>query len=66
MYCVAHYKTTNTRWPENGFEVTGGDGTASVTFNTGGATSGYTVAVDVYLIYGGQTYHAVTSFTPQY
>jgi hypothetical protein len=66
MYCVAHYKTTDTRWPESGVQVTGGDGVASVTFSIGGATSGYTVSVDVYLIYGGQTYHAVTSFTPQY
>ncbi len=66
MYCVVHYKTTDHRWPESGFETTGEDGTASVTFNIGGASSGYTVDVDVYLIYEGQTYRAVTSFTPQY
>lgn len=66
MYCVVHYKTTDHRWPESGFEITGGDGVASVTFNIGGASSGYTVEVDVYLIHEGQTYRAVTSFTPQY
>ena len=66
MYCVVNYKTTDHRWPENGFEMTGGDGVASITFSIGGATSGYTVDVDVYLIYEGKTYRAATSFTPQY
>jgi len=66
MYCVVNYKTTDHRWPENGFEVAGGDGVASVIFNIGGATSGHTVDVDVYLIYEGKTHRAVTSFTPQY
>jgi hypothetical protein len=59
---VAHYKTTNTAL---GPVATGGDGVAAITFSIGGATPGYTVAVDVTVTANGQTYHAQTSFTPQ-
>lgn len=59
---TAHYKTTNTSL---GPEATGSDGVASITFNIGGATSGYTVDVDAQAVSGGVTYRAFTSFTPQ-
>jgi hypothetical protein len=65
MYAVAHYKSTNTRIPESGTVPTGTDGVASAVFNVGGASSGYTVVVDVYLTYQGQTYKTTTSFTPK-
>ncbi len=66
MYCVAHYKTTTSRWPEVGQQVTSEDGVASVTFNIGAAAANVTVDVDVYLTYEGKTYQATTSFTPRY
>jgi hypothetical protein len=55
---VAHYRTKDTAL---GPATTGDDGIAQMTFNIGGATSGYTVVVDA--IVNG--YHAQTSFTPQ-
>jgi hypothetical protein len=44
----------------------GGDGVGQITFNIGGASSGYTVRVDVTISHNGQTYNTNTSFTPQY
>lgn len=66
MYCIVHYLSYDRRFPEDGgFATTDNEGIASTTFSIGGATSGYTVLVDVYISYAGQTYHATTSFTPQ-
>jgi hypothetical protein len=55
---VAHYKTTTTAL---GPATTGSDGVAAITFSVGGASSGFTVVVDV-TVNGVQT---STSFTPQ-
>jgi len=55
---IAHYKTTNT---DLGPAITSDNGTAAMTFNIGGATSGYMVPVDATV--NGQ--NATTSFTPQ-
>jgi hypothetical protein len=46
--------------------TTGADGVAQLTFNIGGASSGYTVRVDVTVTVNGQTYTTNTSFTPRY
>jgi hypothetical protein len=57
MEATAHYKTKDTYL---GRATVGADGVAHRTFNVGGATSGYTVVVDV-TIDGVKT---TTSFTP--
>jgi hypothetical protein len=59
---VAHYKTTNTNL---GPATSGADGVGHITFSIGGAAAGYTVVVDAKAVFGGQTYTAQTSFTPQ-
>ena len=59
---TAHYKTTET---DLGPATTGADGVAQITFNIGGASSGFTVRVGATATSGGQTYTAQTSFTPQ-
>jgi hypothetical protein len=64
MYCIAHYRTTDSRWPREGAEMTDEDGRGMVRFNISSATSGYRVDVDVYFVYEGQTYHTMTAFTP--
>lgn len=58
LTATAHYKTTNT---DLGSVVAGNDGVAHLSFNIGGATSGYTVTVDGTM--GGQPFS--TTFTPQ-
>jgi hypothetical protein len=62
MATVWHYKTT-TNVCNTG--VTDSSGTASCTKNISGATSGYTVGIDVTLTLNGNPYYASTSFTPQ-
>ena len=60
---TANYKSTDAPL---GPASTGADGVAQVTFNIGGASSGYTVRVDVTITASGQTYRTNTSFTPTY
>jgi len=65
MYSVVHDADADRRWPEEGFEVTGDDGTASVSFVVVDAPEGFIVHLDVYLVYEGSTYHTRTAFAPQ-
>lgn len=58
---TAHYKTTATTHTG----TADGSGRASIAFDIGGATKGYTVQVDVTVSGGGRTGSCSTSFTPQ-
>ena len=58
---TAHYKSTDTT--HSG--TADGSGRASIAFNIGGATKGYTVQVDVTVSGSGTTGSCSTSFTPQ-
>ncbi len=65
MYTVVHYNWTTFRLPDSGYAVTDSRGTAAVTFDVSDAGSGYTAYVEVYLMHGGKTFTATTSFAPQ-
>jgi hypothetical protein len=65
MYSIVHDQDADRRRPGEGFEPTGADGIASVSFVVPDARAGYIVNVDVYLTYEGRTHHAGTSFAPQ-
>lgn len=56
----AHYKTTVTTHTG----AADGSGHASIAFNIGGATTGYTVTVEVTVSSGAHTASCSTSFTP--
>ena len=58
---TAHYKSTNTT--KTG--VAGGSGVASIAFDIGRATVGYTVQVDVTVSLNGGSGSCSTQFTPQ-
>ena len=64
MYVVAHYHSGDRRYPAQGYETTGDDGIASVSFAVFDAGSEYPVSVDVYLLYDGITLQEGTSYTP--
>jgi hypothetical protein len=63
MYCVVHYPEGDVRWPEEGFVVTGSDGTALIVFRVGRAQSGCSIDVDVYLIHQEKEIRSRTSYT---
>jgi hypothetical protein len=66
VYLVAHYRTIDERHPAGeGLVRTGADGVASLTFNIGDATRGYTVVVDLAALVEGQIMSFQTSFTPR-
>lgn len=58
---TAHYKTTDTTHTGTSDST----GNSSLPFNISGASSGYTVRVDVTVQSAGQTKTCATSFTPQ-
>jgi hypothetical protein len=62
MVMAFHYKTA-TWYCE---QITGPDGVAACPRYSPDAIAGYTVLVDVYFTYNGNTYHARTSFTPRW
>lgn len=62
MRAIWHYRTTS---PTCEGGPTGADGKASCSRNIGGATSGFTVRIEVIFEYQGRTYKGETSFTPQ-
>ena len=60
-----HYRSITTTWPTDGSTVaTGDDGIASIKVNYGTAR-GYTITVEFFVTYQGQTYKPTTAFTPQ-
>ena len=65
MYSIVHDQDADRRWPGEGFEVTGDNGIASVSFVVANSPAGYIVHIDVYLVYEGITYAAGASFAPQ-
>jgi hypothetical protein len=65
MYSIVHDQDADRRWPGEGFEPTGADGIASVSFVVPDARAGYIVNVDVYLTYEGRAYRTDASFAPQ-
>jgi len=65
MYSIVHDPDADRRWPGEGFEVTGEDGVASVSFLVSDAPADSMVHIDVYLVYEGTTYPAGASFAPQ-
>jgi hypothetical protein len=65
MHSIVHDKDADRRWPSEGFETTGEDGIASVSFIVVDAPADYIVNIDVYLVYEGITYQTGASFAPQ-
>jgi hypothetical protein len=64
MYVVAHYGTGDQRYPAEGYETTGEDGIASVSFPVFDAGGEYPVSVDVYVSHGETIVQGGTSYTP--
>lgn len=64
VYVLAHYHSGDRRYPAQGYETTGDDGMASVSFAVFDAGSEYPVNVDVYLLYDEITLQEATSYTP--
>jgi hypothetical protein len=65
VYSIVHDENGGRRWPRDGFELTGSDGTALIPFDVSGVASDEVVTVDVYFIHEGETFHAATSFAPR-
>jgi hypothetical protein len=65
VYLVAHYRTVEERQPPGTATVkTDDNGNATISFNIGDATAGYTVKLDVTALVEGQQVVFQTSFTP--
>ena len=64
VYSKVHYRTTDERWPPTGTVSTDATGTATITFNIGGATPNYPVQVQVFAQANDQQISWSTSFTP--
>lgn len=62
---ICYYRTLRARYPTSGLVWTDEDGVGRVEFNLTNATSGETVMVDVFVLYGSQEYQAQTSFQVQ-
>jgi len=62
VYVLVRYGGGSRRCPEQGYEVTGEKGIASVSFPVANARPEETVLVDVYVTYDEATYHSVVSF----
>jgi hypothetical protein len=64
VYARVQYRTTEERWPAVGTVKTDPSGTATITFDVGGATAGYSVEVTVNALVDGEQLSWSTSFTP--
>jgi hypothetical protein len=64
VWATVQYRTVQERWPPSGSVKTDSSGAATVSFNIGGATPNYPVAVHVYVQVGDQQLTWPTSFTP--
>jgi hypothetical protein len=65
VWATVDYRTTQERWPSTGTVTTDPSGSATITFNIGGATPSYPVAVHVFTQDGDQQLSWSTTFTPQ-
>jgi hypothetical protein len=66
VHLVAHYRTTQERFPENdGTVQTNVNGEATITFNIGDATAGFPVNVDVIGTVDDQPVQTQTTFLPR-
>jgi hypothetical protein len=63
-YAVAHYQGGDRRYPAQGYETTGDDGIASLSFAVYDAGAEYPVSVDVHLLYGEIALQEAVSYTP--
>ena len=64
IWSTVRYRTTEERWPASGTLNTDASGTATISFNIGGATPNYAVQVQVYAQADDQQISWSTSFTP--
>lgn len=65
VWSMVTYRTTEERWPSTGTLKTDSSGTATVTFNIGGATPNYPVTVHVFAQVDDQQLSWSTTFTPR-
>jgi DnaJ domain len=65
VWATVQYRTTQERWPATGSLTTDANGAATITFNIGGATPNYPVAVHVFAQVEDQQLSWSTSFTPR-
>jgi hypothetical protein len=65
VWSTVQYRTTEERWPPVGGVKTDASGTATITFNVGGATPNYPVQVRVFVQADDQQLTWSTSFTPR-
>ena len=65
VWSTVKYRTTEERWPPEGSVKTDASGTATITFNVGGATPNYPVQVRVFVQADDQQLTWSTSFTPR-
>jgi hypothetical protein len=65
IWATVQYRTTQERWPATGSVTTDTNGAATITFNIGGATPNYPVAVHVFAQVEDQQLSWSTSFTPR-
>ena len=64
VWAVVKYRTVEERWPTSGGLKTDANGTATISFNVGGATPNYPVNVNVFVQADDQQLTWATSFTP--
>lgn len=65
MYSVVHYANLDKRYPQTGFEMTGKNGIASVSFPVLDVGAETDVTVDVYLFYEQLAFHHTVLFMPR-
>ncbi len=65
VWSTVDYRTTQERWPTTGTVQTDPSGSATITFDIGGATPNYPVTVHVYTQADDQQLSWSTTFTPQ-
>jgi DnaJ domain len=64
VWATVKYRTVEERWPATGSVKTDANGTATITFNVGGATPNFPVNVNVFAQVDDQQLSWSTSFTP--
>jgi DnaJ-like protein len=65
VWATVQYRTTQERWPASGSVKTDANGSATISFNIGGATPNYAVQVHVFAQADDQQLTWSTSFTPR-
>jgi DnaJ-like protein len=65
VWATVKYRTVEERWPASGALKTDASGSATISFNVGGATPNYPVSVHVFAQVDDQQLSWSTSFTPR-